>query len=59
MKRSDDNEDVLRKRLETYHCHTVPLIDFYKKLGIMVDVDASKKPEEVWAQVKNAVEKCK
>ena len=59
MKRSDDNEDALRKRLDVYHTQTVPLIDFYKKKGILVEVDASKKPEEVWEQVKNAVEKCK
>ena len=59
MKRSDDNEEVLRKRLETYHNQTVPIIDYYRKMGILVEVDASKKPEEVWEQVKNAVEKCK
>ena len=59
MKRSDDNEDVLRKRLDTYHTQTVPIIDYYKKMGILVTIDASKKPEEVWEQVKNAVEKCK
>ena len=59
MKRSDDTEEVLRKRLETYRNQTVPIIDYYKKMGILVKVDASKKPDEVWEEVKNAVEKCK
>lgn len=59
VKRSDDNEDVLKKRLDTYHNQTVPIIEYYQKQGILVKVDAAKKPEEVWEQVKNAVEKCK
>lgn len=57
--RTDDNEETLRKRLDTYSTQTVPILDFYQKLGLLVKVDASKTPEEVWQQVKGAVEKCK
>ena len=59
IQRSDDNEDTLTKRLTTYHTQTAPLIDFYEKLGLLRKIDASKKPEEVWEQVKEVVEKCK
>ena len=59
MKRSDDTEEVLKKRLDTYHGQTVPIIEYYQKKGILVKIDAAKTPAEVWQQVKNAVEKCK
>ena len=34
IKRPDDNPDTIRKRLETYHKQTEPLIEFYEKEGI-------------------------
>uniref|UniRef100_A0A915E144 Lethal protein 754 n=1 Tax=Ditylenchus dipsaci TaxID=166011 RepID=A0A915E144_9BILA len=41
IKRSDDNEETLRKRLSTYHSQTSPLIDYYKKKRLHRSVDAS------------------
>lgn len=58
-RRTDDTAQTLRKRLDTYCQHTVPILDYYQKLGLLVKIDASKPREEVWAQVKAAVEKCK
>ncbi|XP_033104224.1 adenylate kinase-like isoform X2 [Anneissia japonica] len=49
MKRSDDNAETLGKRLKAYHSQTTPLIDYYQKRGIHYAVDASKKPDEVFA----------
>ena len=57
IRRSDDNEATLRKRLETYHVQTKPLVDFYSKLGLHVAIDASKKPAEVWEQVQATVKR--
>jgi adenylate kinase len=48
ISRSDDNADTLKKRLAAYHDQTSPLIDYYKKRNILSQIDASKKPEEVW-----------
>lgn len=53
--RSDDNEEALRTRLDTYHSQTTPLIEFYTKHGIHVKVDASKKPEDVWVDVEAVI----
>ncbi|HEY3562820.1 MAG TPA: adenylate kinase [Kribbella sp.] len=39
--RSDDTEDVIRRRFEVYHEQTAPLIDFYATRGIHHEVDAS------------------
>jgi adenylate kinase len=47
IKRSDDNEETLRKRLQTYHAQTAPLVDYYKKRELHVAVDASKSMQKV------------
>ena len=39
--RADDNEETVLNRLDVYKTQTAPLIDFYKKLGLLHDVDAS------------------
>uniref|UniRef100_A0A915ESG7 Adenylate kinase n=1 Tax=Ditylenchus dipsaci TaxID=166011 RepID=A0A915ESG7_9BILA len=41
IRRSDDNEETLRKRLSTYHTQTSPLVDYYKKAGVHYKIDAS------------------
>lgn len=50
-RRSDDNEESLKKRLAEYHSKTYPLIDFYSKSGILYNVDADAPLEEVKASV--------
>ncbi len=51
IKRSDDNAETLKKRLESYHKSTQPVADYYKKKGIWSGVDASQKAEAVWASL--------
>ena len=34
LRRNDDNEEVLVKRLEQYHSLTSPLVEYYKKRGL-------------------------
>jgi adenylate kinase family enzyme len=34
MRRSDDNEAALTKRLAVYHQQTQPLVDYYSQRGI-------------------------
>jgi adenylate kinase len=41
IRRADDNPETLRKRLETYHKQTSPLVDFYSKRRLCRTVDAS------------------
>lgn len=36
--RADDNEETIRKRLETYHGETEPLIQYYKNEGLLEEV---------------------
>jgi len=48
IQRSDDNAETLKKRLESYHKNTTPVIAYYKKKGILTTLDASKSCEEVY-----------
>jgi adenylate kinase len=57
MRRSDDNEEALRTRLETYHAQTKPLVEFYTKLNLHVAIDAGKKPDDVWQDIEAALKK--
>lgn len=40
--RSDDNETVIRNRLREYHEKTLPVLQFYKDKGILVEMDGTK-----------------
>jgi adenylate kinase len=53
--RGDDNEDVLRKRLEVYRQQTAPLVDFYRQKGLLKTVDGMQPVEEVTAAIRRAV----
>ncbi|KAF4591519.1 adenylate kinase [Ophiocordyceps camponoti-floridani] len=51
IQRSDDTAVALKKRLETYHKQTAPVVDYYRKTGIWKGVDASQQPPQVWKSV--------
>lgn len=48
IQRSDDNVDVLRKRLATFHTQTGPVVEYYKKKGLWNGIDAAQSPSVVW-----------
>ncbi len=49
--RPDDREEVIRNRFRVYLERSAPLIGYYERKGILVRVDASLSPEEVFARV--------
>ncbi len=49
--RDDDKPETVQHRLSVYHEQTQPLIDFYKKAGILHSVDGTKQLDEVFADV--------
>ena len=52
--RSDDNEESLKKRFQTYMGQTMPVIEYYAAQGLVREIDASQTPEEVFEKVKEA-----
>lgn len=53
VRRSDDNIDALKKRLDTYNKQTVPLVDYYMRRGIHWRVDAAKSADQVFSKIDN------
>ena len=53
--RPDDNPDVLRRRLMAYREQTAPLIDYYRRHGLLRSVDGMKTVENVAAQIEWAL----
>jgi adenylate kinase len=49
--RPDDREEIVAPRLAAYAAQTAPLVAYYKRLGRLHDVDASKSVDEVSKQV--------
>jgi adenylate kinase len=47
VQRDDDKPETVRKRLETYHAKTSPLIEFYEDRGILKRFDGTRSPTEV------------
>ena len=45
--RDDDKEETIKKRLQTYHETTEPLIDYYEDQGVLRRFDGSRNPTEV------------
>ena len=50
FQREDDRPESIKVRLEAYERSTAPLIDFYRKQGLLVRIDASGTPEEIFAR---------
>jgi len=51
MRRKDDNEATLTKRLNEFHAQTKPVVDYYAKQGLYSPVDANQKSAVVSACV--------
>jgi len=55
--RADDTEPVIKNRLETYHKQTRPLIDYYRKEGLLIEVGGEGTPAEVTGRIVDALRK--
>lgn len=56
VQRKDDNEETAKARFETYFRETAPLIDYYKKRGVLKTINAEGSIDEVWAKLLKVVE---
>jgi adenylate kinase len=51
--RSDDNIKTIKIRINTYEQETKPLISYYKKSGLLSEIDGSLSISEVSSNIKN------
>ena len=49
--RDDDKPETVKKRLDVYHEQTQPLIDYYKKAGVLAEVDGTQDLEMVFQDI--------
>ena len=55
FQREDDEPESIRVRLETYKQSTAPLIDFYRKLNLLILVPASGTADEIYVRTMSAL----
>jgi adenylate kinase len=55
--RADDTENAIRNRIDVYKKQTSPLIDYYKKKGILMDIDGEREIDEVRSDISKALER--
>ena len=55
VQRSDDKKETVEARLSVYEQQTAPLIDYYRRDGLLSDVDGSGPIEAVQQRVLNAL----
>jgi adenylate kinase len=55
FQRPDDREEIVAPRLHAYEKQTSPLVAYYKRLGLLHEVDASKSVEDVKQQIDKAL----
>ncbi len=57
--RDDDKVETVTRRIKVYLDQTMPLIDFYKTAGVLIDIDGSKTIDEVTTNLLKALDKVK
>lgn len=53
--RDDDRPEAIQKRLEVYRAQTAPLVDYYRKKRLLVDVDARPEVDQVMSNFREAL----
>ncbi|MDQ7844025.1 MAG: adenylate kinase [Armatimonadota bacterium] len=51
VQRVDDRPETVRRRLEVYHRETEPVVEFYRRRGVLATVDADGGIEDVYERV--------
>ncbi len=54
--RKDDTKEVAQSRFDTYNRETAPLVDYYKKMGVLKAIDANGTIDEVWERLLEVLE---
>jgi adenylate kinase len=55
--RDDDTEETVRNRIHVYFKQTMPLIDYYRQVGLLLEVDGRQPIEKVGSDLIDAISK--
>jgi adenylate kinase len=53
--RADDRPKAIEKRLEVYHKETKPILRFYRKKGVLVEINGERSIEKVYQDILKAL----
>jgi adenylate kinase len=53
--RADDHRQVIQNRLQKYQDKIVPVIEFYRDRGMLIEVDGTLSPEDVTVEILNSL----
>jgi len=56
IQRKDDTEETARTRVQVYLRDTMPVIDYYRRQGLVQEIDALRSIPEVRAEIEKALE---
>ncbi|MHB1989063.1 MAG: adenylate kinase [Acidimicrobiales bacterium] len=56
VQREDDTEDAIMRRLDLYETETAPLIEWYRKVGKLVQITGVGGPDEVFDRIVDEIE---
>ena len=55
QKRSDDNEETIIKRFETYLKDTLPIINYYRDLRLLHEIDGMNNISSIYANIRSII----
>jgi adenylate kinase len=56
FQRQDDQPETIRVRMEAYEKSTLPLMDFYRRKGLLVSIPAAATPAETFQRTLESLE---
>jgi adenylate kinase len=58
-RRHDDDPQTHKERLRAYHDKTEPLVDFYRRAGVLVEINGDQSIEQVAEEIARTIERRK
>ena len=55
VKRSDDNEQIILKRYKTYLDKTLPILNHYKKLNLLHEIEGKSGIDEIFVKIRGII----
>lgn len=55
--REDETISAIRKRIDSFHRFTEPVLDYYRKKGVLIQVDGEKSIEEIHKEIMEKIKK--
>ena len=55
--RNDDTEEILKTRFDEFKQKTIPVIDYYRSMGLLIEIDGKRTRDEVAQDILDALSK--